>query len=121
VIACGFAYSGTNTKCDNNKDQWNKGKVINITNLQLVYLPSEFFRHWNISVHHFLKRYVYMRICDNNKDFIQKSIAQSKTFFISAFWHGFHPTYFVVFLNFYIFILIESQTNHVLKILQINL
>lgn len=115
AIASGFSYNGEASDHRNDKglktqhDRWGKVRSISIINLHLVYKPSEFFHHWNISVHFFLKRYVYLRLIPQNATFAQKQAASSQTFFISAFWHGFHPTYFVVFFHFYFFTLLEQQ------------
>jgi hypothetical protein len=72
-IACGIAYnsnvensieennekngiSPAPTYVSNNFDYWNTVKNVLIFKLQMVYKPSEFFHHWNISVHVYLKK-----------------------------------------------------------------
>jgi lysophospholipid acyltransferase len=106
LIASGISYSGSESK-----DKYSTVRSINVIDLLLVYKPSEFFQNWNISVHTWLKRYVYVRLLPNKgkPDFAQKQFASSVTFLVSALWHGFHPTYFVTFFHFYFFTLLETQ------------
>jgi lysophospholipid acyltransferase len=126
LIASGISYNGeaedqkgNNSLSNGNSqphrakehDRWGTGRSVSIIDLHLVYKPSEFFQNWNISVHTFLKRYVYVRLLPANtkSDFTQKQFAASVTFFASSIWHGFHPTYFVTFFHFYLFTLLETQ------------
>jgi lysophospholipid acyltransferase len=118
IIASGLAYNGK--KDDPKHDKWGKVKSIDFIKLQLVYNPSEFFHHWNITIHHFLKKYVYVRLLPKNANFSQKQLASSQTFFFSAFWHGFHPTYFVVFAHFYLYTLIQQQLKTLMRTLNME-
>jgi lysophospholipid acyltransferase len=83
--------------------------------LQMVYRPTHFFHHWNISVHTYLKRYIYSRCLPPNPTTLETQKASSITFFVSGLWHGFHPTYFVVFFHFYLFTLVETQIRRFLN------
>jgi len=125
---------------------FNKGKCIDIIGLFCNYNPEIFFRYWNISIHHFLKRNVYNRniILSNNlsinnenstpneekehrelmekekiKINLQKNKASSITFFVSAIWHGFYPSYFLVFAHFYLFNLLASQIRILNKLISL--
>lgn len=121
------------------KNIFNKGRCIDMIGLFCNYNPEIFFRYWNISIHHFLKRNVYNRNLvltnkfdeekthENNstpedekeakeifekekiKINLQKQKASSITFFVSAFWHGFYPSYFFAFSHFYLFNLLANQ------------
>jgi len=106
--------------CVSNKcpdELFNKAKVIDCKNLLLVYNPEDFFRHWNIHVHNFLKRNIYLRnISSQEEQNENPQLAKNKrnrasylTFFLSAYWHGFYPTYFIVFFHFYIYSFIGKQ------------
>eukprot|EP01016_Furgasonia_blochmanni_P011871 TRINITY_DN1555_c0_g1_i13.p1 TRINITY_DN1555_c0_g1~~TRINITY_DN1555_c0_g1_i13.p1 ORF type:complete len:334 (-),score=32.79 TRINITY_DN1555_c0_g1_i13:792-1793(-) len=53
---------------------------------------------WNRSIHLWLKHNVYERLIKNAK--VKGSMASNATFIISAFWHGFYPAYYLVFLYF---------------------
>jgi hypothetical protein len=97
--------------------EFQKAKVIDWINLLLIYDPDDFFRYWNIHVHHFLKRNVYLRNIatpEQQKANPQlakesKNRASSITFLLSAFWHGFYPSYFIVFFQFYLLTFIGAQ------------
>jgi lysophospholipid acyltransferase 7 len=52
----------------------------------------EVMRHWNMSVQYWMANYVYKRITI-------KSIRQPLTMFVSAYWHGIHPGYFLSMLT----------------------
>jgi lysophospholipid acyltransferase len=116
IIASGFGFNGY--KDDPNHDTWGKVRGVNIINLEMVYDPNQFFKYWNISVHFFLKRYVYFRLAPLGSSYLKQQIANSQTFFVSAFWHGFHPTYFIVFLHFYLYTLLYKQLKSIDKELQ---
>lgn len=88
-------------------------KIINVRVFpcETRYSAKIFFQNWNISVHNFLKRYVYHRLKGSSKN-QQKSnqaLRQSLTFVISAVWHGFYPSYYVIFIHFAIGMVIEDQ------------
>lgn len=130
VIASGFSYNGekeensTIKSHDNDEedhDKWGKVRCISYFKLASVYNPTNFFHYWNISVHTFLKRYVYSRLLPPNPDFAQRQYASSRTFFVSALWHGFHPTYFLVFTHFFLYTFIDRQVKGILKILKIQI
>lgn len=56
---------------------------------------KEYFRHWNLSVHKWLKRYVFKRIIP----FVGKMQAEIITFIISGLWHGFYLSYHLLFAS----------------------
>lgn len=63
------------------------------------------FTNWNMSVHLWLKNYVFFRIYNSQKQSDSKTPKLLKTFlpilctFIaSAIWHGFYPGYFMFFI-----------------------
>lgn len=99
--------------------EFQKAKVIDWINLLMIYDPDEFFRYWNIHVHHFLKRNVYLRNISTPEEQkanphlakVSKNRASSMTFFLSAFWHGFYPPYFIVFFHFYLLTFISAQVK----------
>lgn len=65
--------------------------------------------HWNVSIAKWLKTCFYIPLV---KDFhLNAELAKLSTFIISAFWHGFHPTYYVVFFLFFIDSLTERLVN----------
>jgi lysophospholipid acyltransferase len=139
VIASGFGYNGERNdketpevdnsgehsikkkhKHEEEHDTWGKVRSIAYFKLMMVYNPTNFFHYWNISVHTYLKRYIYSRLLPPNPDFAQRQLASSRTFFVSALWHGFHPTYFLVFTHFFLYTLIDRQVKGILSILKIE-
>jgi lysophospholipid acyltransferase len=53
---------------------------------------------WNISVHKWLKYYVYLRIVKKDKKGVQL-VPILTTFAVSAIWHGFYLGYFYFFIS----------------------
>ena len=58
---------------------------------------KDFFDAWNISVHKWLKYYVFLRMVKRDERLSLKPILT--TFLVSAIWHGFYPGYFLFFLS----------------------
>lgn len=59
-----------------------------------------FLASWNISVHEWLKYYVYLRLLDNNKKRGSSNVfAALVSFMVSAIWHGFYPGFYSFFLG----------------------
>jgi lysophospholipid acyltransferase len=61
-----------------------------------------FLSCWNISVHEWLKNYVFMRMLPTGSR--GKGIAKASflTMMVSAIWHGFYPGFFFFFLGAFI-------------------
>lgn len=60
----------------------------------------ETLERWNSSIHVWLKRCVYQRVIDLDTARGQKPNVERATwttFAVSAFWHGFHPSYYTTF------------------------
>lgn len=55
--------------------------------------------NWNHGTHVWLKRYIYFRM---NRH-INREVAIYLTYMVSAFWHGFYPAYFAVFIFYAIY------------------
>jgi hypothetical protein len=102
------------------KEANNKVKIIEISAVENIFeiTTAKYFQNWNISVHLWIKNYIFFRIYDNLDDYkdnakIQK--AKTISFIISAFWHGFYPCYYVVFGHFAICMQLESSLEFVKK------
>jgi lysophospholipid acyltransferase len=77
--------------------------------LELASSFQAIIRNWNISTHHWLKYYVYVRVIEVYKagslvvdakvpsSII--SLATLSTFVMSAFWHGFYSGYYLTFVT----------------------
>lgn len=64
--------------------------------------PKDKIDKWNISVQTWLRRYVYLRVYTEKemKENPKKANkAQMITFGVSAFWHGFYPSYYIAFFH----------------------
>jgi lysophospholipid acyltransferase len=58
------------------------------------------FRVWNMTVHNWLKNYVFIRVIRRDGGKNKSSILPMfLTFIVSAVWHGLYPGYFVFFLS----------------------
>lgn len=116
ILASGFAYEGK-TVNENGKEieGLDRARAIDFFKVSTIYCPSFFFRYWNISVHFWLKRYLYTSLLPDNANNNQKQVAASKTFFVSAFWHGFNLTYFVTFTHFFFLNYLENQIRLIWK------
>ena len=74
---------------------------------------------WNMSVQLFLKRYVYERLAPEsyaNGEKPSKTIknrAQSATILLSAFWHGFYPSYITSFFHWMLVLQISQQVYRI--------
>jgi lysophospholipid acyltransferase len=79
---------------------------------------TEFFQHWNISIHLWLKRYIYFRIYNNPEDYKIKDrliFAKVVTFMVSGFWHGFYPSYYIIFSHFSLAVIFEENLDYIKK------
>lgn len=57
---------------------------------------------WNISVHEWLKYYVYLRLLNNKKRGGTNAFAALMSFSVSAIWHGFYPGFYFFFFGTFI-------------------
>jgi lysophospholipid acyltransferase len=100
VIFCGLGYkedSGIPHKCD-------RIEGCNLWKIEANLNPKEVIQYWNRTVHIWLKYYVFMRIVNQESKFLKGNhfIATIITFFISAFWHGFYPVYYLFFVQYFL-------------------
>ena len=70
---------------------------IRIYDINFSYKVKDFFDAWNISVHKWLKYYVYLRMVRKDRKVSLAPILS--TFIVSAVWHGFYPGYFLFFIS----------------------
>lgn len=75
---------------------FNRVETIRIWNMEFSSLVKDFFESWNISVHTWLKYYVFLRMVKRGER--QTLTPIFMTFLISAVWHGFYPGYFMFFV-----------------------
>lgn len=99
MAACGFSYNGFDKKKQQPKS-WDRAKHINIIQVEFNIFKGNIYtmlNNWNISTHHWLKYYTYIRLTPPNQKPTTK--ARLITFCVSAFWHGFYPGYYVFFVS----------------------
>ena len=102
-IACGQGYTPSGI----NKDKTFKEENFNSIR-QIVMLPvenqiswHEAVVSWNISVHHWLKYYIMLRLLDRTKPKGQMQVGpMAATFILSAAWHGCQLGFFLMFIGF---------------------
>ena len=92
VIASGQAYNGLDK--ETKEPRFDRFYAIDICAVEFSVFSSAVTEGWNHCAHMWLKRYVYFR---TNK-LINRETALYLTYVISAFWHGFYPLYFAVFV-----------------------
>jgi lysophospholipid acyltransferase len=108
TIASGLAFNGYDENSKNlkskkylsyvEKAKFNKVETVRIWDIEFSYHVKDFFDAWNISVHKWLKYYVFMRILKKGKKGVQMAPILT-TFLVSAIWHGFYIGYFYFFIS----------------------
>lgn len=93
-IASGLSFNGVDSK---GNAQHDRIKSVLIYGLMTSYRVKDFLASWNISVHEWLKYYVYLRLLDNKKRGKTNAFAALVSFMVSAIWHGFYPGFFSFF------------------------
>lgn len=96
-VASGFNYQGI--KKDGSVD-WDRARGACIRNAEFSATTKQTIDNWNISVSLWLRRYIFNRLAGKGSSRLLKSSAQHLTMIVSAFWHGFYPSYYVTFLGF---------------------
>jgi len=97
-IASGFSYNGTDTKGEHQHDRIKSVKLMGLLTSGRV---KDFLSSWNISVHEWLKYYVYLRLLDNKRRGVNAKAAMV-SFAVSAIWHGFYPGFYSFFFGCFI-------------------
>lgn len=80
------------------KAKFNKVETVRIWDIEFSYHVKDFFDAWNISVHKWLKYYVFLRIVKKGQKGVQ-IVPILTTFLVSAIWHGFYIGYFYFFIS----------------------
>ena len=94
-IASGLGFNGYDADGNAKHD---RVKCVDIYGLVFARRVKDFLACWNISVHHWLKYYVFMRMLSNEKRG-GTAMAGLATFLCSAIWHGFYPGYLSFFFG----------------------
>ncbi|MCQ2819069.1 MAG: hypothetical protein MJ252_17545 [archaeon] len=81
-----------------------KGSYGDIIDCEFGINPKTKITSWNHSVHLWLKYCFFLRVINLDIPLVKnnKSLASGLTFILSAFWHGFYPTYYITFIFFFL-------------------
>lgn len=110
-IASGFSYNGTDKQGNVKHD---RVKSVIIKGLLTSNKVKDFLASWNISVHEWLKYYVYLRLLNNKERSRTNAFAALVSFGVSAIWHGFYPGYYSFFFGCFILDLWNKLAMHVI-------
>ena len=94
-IACGLSYNGT----EKGTHKHDRIRSVDVWKLETSLKVKDFLANWNISVHEWLKYYVFLRQLDTKKRGGSSLRAAMVTFLVSAIWHGFYPGFLVFFIG----------------------
>eukprot|EP01135_Chromosphaera_perkinsii_P010367 Nk52_evm39s2118 gene=Nk52_evmTU39s2118 len=80
------------------EDRWDRVANVNIWGLETATNYKEITDSWNIRTGIWLRRYCYLRVgIDRNGK--PSPWGMAVTYFVSSFWHGFYPGYYLMFLS----------------------
>ncbi|KDO21008.1 hypothetical protein SPRG_13936 [Saprolegnia parasitica CBS 223.65] len=87
TVLCGFGFEGF--AADGASKGWNGVSNMDVLGFELAPSIREGSRAWNKGTQAWLERYVYSRTGNS----------LMATYFVSAFWHGFYPGYYIFFMS----------------------
>lgn len=93
-ILAGLGYNGVDPVTG--KVSWDRLQNINPLGIELAQNSRAYLENWNINTNKWLRYYVYLRVTPRGKK--PGFRASMATFTTSAFWHGFHPGYYMTFI-----------------------
>jgi lysophospholipid acyltransferase len=103
-IASGLCFNGYDDRSKHDdvilyieRAKFNRVETIRLYDIEFSYKVKDFFDAWNISVHMWLKYYVFLRMVKRDQRNSLTPILA--TFVVSAVWHGFYPGYFMFFIS----------------------
>jgi len=89
AVMSGLGYNGTDKV--SGKDKWDRVENIDVVGYETSQSLRDSASCWNKTTNLWLRRYVYERV--------RNGINLYATYFVSAFWHGFYPGYYMFFLS----------------------
>ncbi|KAI9307635.1 MBOAT, membrane-bound O-acyltransferase family-domain-containing protein [Cunninghamella echinulata] len=114
-VLCGFGFNGYDQK---GKPLWDRVTNINAVHIELAQSLKEYSDNWNMSANKWLKNYVYLRVTPPNKKAGLKSTLT--TYAVSAFWHGFYPGYYIMFLSLALFQNVGRMSRRLIRPFMLN-
>jgi lysophospholipid acyltransferase len=101
-IMSGFSYNG---KDDKGRDRWNRVVSVRPLDYECNDNVRDKLEAWNASIQTWLRRYVFFRICREDEVRLKPkkaALASNLTFMVSAFWHGFYPSFYLCFFQLFL-------------------
>ena len=98
-IASGLSFNGYS---DSGAARHDRVKSVTLRKILFFTRTKDFIANWNISVHNWLKHYVYIRMLENStkrERGLGNVVAAMVTFCVSGIWHGFYPGYVTFFFS----------------------
>ncbi|CAG8617313.1 4076_t:CDS:2 [Paraglomus brasilianum] len=95
--ACILVGLGFNGYDDKGKPLWDRVSNIDIVAYETANNLKSFAESWNMNTNKWLKNYVYLRLVPPGKK--PSFFSTFATFATSAFWHGFYPGYYLMFMS----------------------
>ncbi|KAF0701622.1 Aste57867_7950 [Aphanomyces stellatus] len=87
TVLCGFGFEGFDK--EGKSKGWNGVSNMDVLGFELPLSLRDASRAWNKGTQNWLQRYVYER----------SGNSLMATYFVSAFWHGFYPGYYIFFMS----------------------
>lgn len=106
LIFSGIAYEEKrNDKGEVEERSLPKGDYGSIISSELGINPKTKLNLWNLTVHLWLKNYLFRRVVAVDKKPFKGNYALGSflTFLVSAIWHGYYPTYYIMFTLFFFY------------------
>jgi len=89
AVMSGLGYNGTDKVTG--KHKWDRVENIDVIGYETSQSLRDSASCWNKTTNLWLRRYVYERV--------RNGVNLYATYFVSAFWHGFYPGYYMFFLS----------------------
>ncbi|KAK4106567.1 MBOAT-domain-containing protein [Parathielavia hyrcaniae] len=93
-ILAGLGYNGVDPLTG--KVSWDRLQNIDPWGVEFAQNTRAYLGNWNMNTNKWLRNYVYLRVTPRGKK--PGFGASLATFTTSAFWHGFHPGYYLTFV-----------------------
>ncbi|KAI8800710.1 MBOAT, membrane-bound O-acyltransferase family-domain-containing protein [Cladochytrium replicatum] len=100
----GISYNGVGP--ETSEVLWNRVENVNVYDVETAQSTRAFVNQWNKNASNWLRQSVYIRISPPSRDgrsvrgvLRSREVANFATFLCSALWHGFRPSYYILFIT----------------------
>lgn len=102
IDLCGLGYTEkTNPETQQVESSFDKIDACNLYVMEFSISPRTKIQYWNRSVHIWLKYHLFLRLINTKYFSKNKGLASMITFSVSAVWHGFYPSYYLFFAQYF--------------------